>query len=76
MRNAQRTTMTENYLILHKEVDKLKCDLESLKTRLHSNDETIWEMFSAIISTLNKNNMIVSLPVQAKYDPCQRKLND
>lgn len=72
---TQINTLNEHIIIIRAELDKIKRDVESIKIRMYSNDCMVWEMFSAIIDTLHKNNIIVNLPVQAKYDPNQTKLN-
>ena len=74
LQKAPNNTLNEAVVSLYIRVSNLESALESLKTRIKSNDSMVWEMFAAIIDKLTKYNIIVSLPVQAKYDPSQMKL--
>ena len=72
--NKPNMTQEEILLSLHLRQNELEKTIESLKKRIESNDVMVWEMFAAIIDKLEKNNIIISLPIKAKYDPFQKKL--
>lgn len=74
VKNRPKMTEKECLLNLHHEVTQLRKDLETLKNRVLSNDETTWEMQHNIISCLRKNNLDLSMQTRARFNPDQQKL--
>ena len=47
-----------------------------LEKKMERNDRAVWKYIAAIQTTLEKNNLIITPPTKAKFDPNQKKLHN